>query len=97
MTDEQWALVEPLLPPPWVGPKGGRREKHPPRRIVDAISYVVRTGCSGGNYRRTSLRDRRCTGTSRGRTTTAPLSASMTPCVAGSVKPAAVTRSRAPG
>ncbi|MPY30924.1 transposase [Streptomyces adustus] len=46
MTDEQWALVEPLLPPPWVGPKGGRREKHPPRRIVDAISYVVRTGCS---------------------------------------------------
>lgn len=38
-------LVEPLLPPARVGPRGGRREKHPRRRIVDAIFYVVRTGC----------------------------------------------------
>lgn len=45
-TDEQWALVEPLLPLARVGPKGGRREKHPRRRIVDAIFYVVRTGCA---------------------------------------------------
>jgi hypothetical protein len=29
LTDEQWALVEPLLPPASVGPKGGRLEKHP--------------------------------------------------------------------
>ncbi|MFD6425759.1 transposase [Streptomyces sp. NPDC060198] len=27
-------------------PKGGRREKHSHRRIVDAILYVVRTGCA---------------------------------------------------
>ncbi|WP_412556214.1 IS5 family transposase [Streptomyces glaucescens] len=46
LTDEQWTLVEPLLPPPRTGPKGGRREKHPRRRIVDAIFYVVRTGCA---------------------------------------------------
>lgn len=46
LTDEQWALVEPLLPPARVGPKGGRREKHPRRRILDAIFYVVRTGCA---------------------------------------------------
>jgi transposase len=46
LTDEQWALVEPLLPRARVGPKGGRREKHPRRRIVDAIFYVVRTGCA---------------------------------------------------
>ncbi|WP_311319336.1 IS5 family transposase [Streptomyces sp. PanSC19] len=46
LADEQWALVEPLLPPARVGPKGGRREKHPRRRIVDAIFYVVRTGCA---------------------------------------------------
>ncbi|MEU8436993.1 transposase [Streptomyces sp. NPDC029216] len=46
LTDEQWPLVEPLLPPARVGPKGGRREKHPRRRIVDAIFYVVRTGCA---------------------------------------------------
>ncbi|WP_353962923.1 transposase [Streptomyces sp. NBC_01571] len=38
--------MEPLLPPPRTGPKGGRREKHARRRIVDAIFYVVRTGCA---------------------------------------------------
>jgi transposase len=43
LTDEQWALVEPLLPPP---SRGGRPEKHPRRSIVDAILYVVRTGCA---------------------------------------------------
>ncbi|OKI51973.1 transposase, partial [Streptomyces sp. CB00072] len=36
LTDEQWVLVEPLLPAARVGPRGGRREKHPRRRIVDA-------------------------------------------------------------
>jgi transposase len=32
-----------LLPPPG---EGGRPEKHPRRAIVDAVLYVVRTGCS---------------------------------------------------
>ncbi|MFE9700519.1 transposase [Streptomyces sp. NPDC006270] len=45
LTDEQWALVEPLLPPARVGPKGRRRQTHPRRRIVGAIFYGVRTGC----------------------------------------------------
>lgn len=43
LTDGQWVLIEPLLPP---ARRGGRREKHDRRRIVDAILYVVRTGCS---------------------------------------------------
>jgi transposase len=43
LTDEQWVLIEPLLPAPhW----DGRREKHPRREVVDAIAYVNRTGCS---------------------------------------------------
>ncbi|MET8386491.1 IS5 family transposase [Streptosporangium canum] len=43
MTDEQWALIEPLLPAPhW----DGRPDKHPRREAVDTIVYVVRTGCS---------------------------------------------------
>src|SRR3954466_9781889 len=42
-SDEQWALVEPLLPEP---KPGGRPEKHPRREVVDAILYVVRTGCA---------------------------------------------------
>jgi transposase len=43
LTDEQWRLIEPLLPPPATA---GRREKHPRREIVSAILYVVRTGCA---------------------------------------------------
>jgi transposase len=45
MTDAQWALLEPLLPPPGnTGGRGGRPEKHPRRRVLDAIFYVVRGG-----------------------------------------------------
>jgi hypothetical protein len=44
--DDEWALIEPLLPPPACeSPTGGRPEKHPRREIVDAIRYVVDTGC----------------------------------------------------
>jgi transposase len=42
-SDEQWALIEPLLPKVKTG---GRPEKHPRRALVDAILYVVRTGCA---------------------------------------------------
>ena len=45
MTDAQWALLEPLLPPPGnTGGRGGRPEKHPRRRVLDAIFYLVRGG-----------------------------------------------------
>jgi transposase len=45
LSDGQWALLEGLLPPPgnrtsW----GGRPEKHPRRRILDAVFYLVRAG-----------------------------------------------------
>jgi transposase len=42
-SDEQWELIEPLLPEV---ASGGRPEKHPRRAVVDAILYVVRTGCA---------------------------------------------------
>jgi transposase len=41
--DEQWEIIEALLPPVRTG---GRPEKHPRRAIVDAILYVVRAGCA---------------------------------------------------
>jgi transposase len=41
LTDEQWALVEPLIP---VYP-GGRPRKTSMRDILDAIFYILRTGC----------------------------------------------------
>ncbi len=43
VTAKQWTLIEPLLPPPNTE---GRREKHPRREIVNAIFYLLRTGCS---------------------------------------------------
>jgi transposase len=44
--DDEWALIEPLLPTPACETRtGGRPEKHPRREIVDAIRYVVDTGC----------------------------------------------------
>ena len=41
LTDEQWALVEDLIP---VYP-GGRPRKTSVRRVLDAVFYVLRTGC----------------------------------------------------
>jgi transposase len=41
VTDEQWALIEPHLP---VYP-GGRPRKTDLRDLVDAIFYLLRTGC----------------------------------------------------
>jgi transposase len=40
-TDEQWALVEPLIP---LRP-GGRPRETSMRDVLDAIFYVLRTGC----------------------------------------------------
>ncbi|MGF1425966.1 transposase [Kitasatospora sp. LaBMicrA B282] len=45
LTDAQWELVEPLLPKPNSGPRGGRKEKHPRRRIAAAVLFVRQTGC----------------------------------------------------
>jgi len=42
-SDKQWELIEPLLPDVRTG---GRPEKHPRRAVVDAILFVVRTGCA---------------------------------------------------
>jgi transposase len=46
LTDEQWAKLEPLLKEPR-GDRhaGGRPRKYPLRRVVDALLYVVKTGC----------------------------------------------------
>ena len=45
ITDAQWAVLAPLLPPPGnAGGRGGRPEKHPRRLILDAIFYLVRGG-----------------------------------------------------
>jgi len=46
LTDEQWVRLEPLLRPDRGGRHaGGRPRKYPLRRVVDALLYVVKTGC----------------------------------------------------
>ncbi len=45
VTDAQWALLEPLLPPAGnTQGRGGRPEKHCRRTVLDVIFYVVRGG-----------------------------------------------------
>lgn len=45
ITDAQWVVLEPLLPPPGnAAGHGGRPEKYPRRIILDAIFYVARGG-----------------------------------------------------
>lgn len=46
LTDVQWARLEPLLKEPRGGRHaGGRPRKYELRRVVDAMLYVVKTGC----------------------------------------------------
>src|SRR6516225_10206200 len=42
LTDDQWVLIEPHLPP---SPTGGRPRSTDSRDVVDAILYILRTGC----------------------------------------------------
>jgi len=52
VSDELWAKVEPLIPK-WKRPRGRRYRRRPgggrkplaPRRVFEAIVYVLRTGC----------------------------------------------------
>src|ERR1700730_12537309 len=43
LTDEQWAILEPLLPPP---AEEAPNRKYERREIINAILYVLRSGCS---------------------------------------------------
>jgi transposase len=42
LTDAEWALVEPHIPP---ARKGGRKRAADMREVVNAIMYVLSTGC----------------------------------------------------
>jgi putative transposase len=43
LTDQQWALLAPLIPLP---KPGGRPAVHDRRELVDAMLYLVRSGCA---------------------------------------------------
>jgi transposase len=45
LTDEQWAIVAPLLPPPKSGPRGGRPRQVEMREVLNTLLYLNRSGC----------------------------------------------------
>ena len=44
LTDDEWALIEPLIPP---AKHGGRERQKDERELVNGIMYVLSTGCQG--------------------------------------------------
>jgi transposase len=46
LTEKEWAILEALVPPV---KSGGRPAEHTRREIVNAILYVLRTGCQWRN------------------------------------------------
>ena len=45
LTDEQWAIVAPLIPPAKQSPRGGRPRKVPMREVLNTLLYLNRSGC----------------------------------------------------
>jgi transposase len=42
LTDEEWALIKPLIPP---AKRGGNKRTVVEREIIDGIMYILTTGC----------------------------------------------------
>src|SRR5216684_9190218 len=45
LTDEQWAIVGPMIPPAKQGKRGGRPRKVDMREVLNTIFYLNRSGC----------------------------------------------------
>ena len=45
LTDAQWERVAPLIPPARSGKQGGRKRTANMREVLNAIFYLLRTGC----------------------------------------------------
>ena len=58
LTDDEWQLVEPLIPP---GRRGGDKRTVILREVVNGLMYISPPVVSGGPSRKTFRRARRCT------------------------------------
>jgi putative transposase len=45
LTDEQWVIVEPLIPQAKRSPRGGRPPKVHMRAVLNTLFYLNRSGC----------------------------------------------------
>lgn len=46
LTDKQWSLIEPMIPPDETGADGGRPRETDMRSVINGILYLNRTGCA---------------------------------------------------
>ena len=60
LTEEEWTLVEPLIPP---AKHGGRRRRVVVREVINGVMYVLSTGCQWRYLPRDFHRRARCTTT----------------------------------
>jgi putative transposase len=45
LTDAQWAIVAPLIPPAKSGPRGGHPRQVDKRKVLNTLCYLNRSGC----------------------------------------------------
>src|SRR5258706_8809395 len=45
LTDEQWAIVGPMIPPAKQNPRGGRPREVDMREVLHTLFYLNRSGC----------------------------------------------------
>lgn len=74
LTDDEWALVAPMIPP---ARHGGRKRSVNVREVLNGIFYVLWTGSNGRRCPKTYRRRARCTTISNSGTGTARWSASI--------------------
>ena len=58
LTDDEWALVEPLIPP---ARRGGNKRHVDEREVMNGIMYVLSTGCQWRAIPKTCPHAARCT------------------------------------
>ena len=58
LTDDEWALIEPLIPP---ARRGGNKRHVDEREVMNGIMYVLARDASGGRSRKTYPHAARCT------------------------------------
>ena len=78
LSDDEWALVEPLIPP---ARRGGNKRHVDVREVMNGIMYILRRDASGGRSRKICRHVARCMIISTCGATTAHSIASITRCM----------------
>ena len=93
LTDEEWALVEPLIAP---AKRGGNRRHVVVREVVNGLMYILSTGCQWRAIAKDRRRARRSTIISTYGAGTARSIASTTRFMRSAAKPPRARRARPP-